>query len=431
MTPQSNIMVVAPILENREAELRLLLEEMNFAPGTADPQNPIVPFGKFPTIHYARFVILEDRTREDLRLYNATPLPATKQLAFLCDCDGPADDLRKELATHAREGLKKVFSCCQSFGAETDLLQWMVAHEKAPATAYVNWVGRTVQQVREEQSLRLALEARLQSGSLAGMNAQSVWNSLRQFADGEREQGRLTLTPAAPTPLGWQLKNLAHLVAVPLLLLIALPLLLIYLPLFLIQLRVREKRDAEIVPRTDPEFVASLAVREDLLITNQFSAYGNVKPGLFRRWTLVFLLFAIEYTTRHIYNRGYLARVSTIHFARWVFLDDRRRLYFASNYDGSLESYMGDFINKVAFGLNLVFSNGVGYPRTNWLVADGAKDEQKFKDYIRRHQLPTEVWYDATPGVTAYDMARNQLIREGLEKSALTDAEAAEWLKLL
>lgn len=424
-------MVVAPILENREAELRQLLDGMNIAPGVAEPQNSLLPFGKFPTIHYARFVILDDRTRDDVRAYNATPLPATKQLAFLCDCDGPADILRKDLATHARDGLQKVFSCCQSFGPGTDLVEWMAAHEQAPSTSYVNWVGRTVQQVREEQSLRLALEAKLQSSGFAGMDARSVWSTLQQFAEGERKQGRLALTPAAPTPLAWQLENLAHLIAVPLLLLLALPFLLVYLPFFLIQLRMREKRDAEIVPRTDPEFVTSLAVREDMLITNQFSAYGNVKPGLFRRWTLVFLLFAIEYTTRHIYNRGFLARVSTIHFARWVFLDDRKRLYFASNYDGSLESYMGDFINKVAWGLNLVFSNGVGYPRTNWLVADGAKDEQKFKDYIRRHQLPTEVWYDATPGVTAYDMSRNRLIREGLEKVSISDVEAAEWVKLL
>ena len=49
---------------------------------------------------------------------------------------------------------------------------------------------------------------------------------------------------------------------------------------------------------------------------------------------------------------------------------------FASSYDGSLESYMDDFIDKVAWGLNAAFSNGVGYPKTNWLVADGATDEQ-------------------------------------------------------
>ena len=29
---------------------------------------------------------------------------------------------------------------------------------------------------------------------------------------------------------------------------------------------------------------------------------------------------------------------------------------------------MDDFINKVALGLNLVFSNGIGWPRTRFLV---------------------------------------------------------------
>ena len=31
-----------------------------------------------------------------------------------------------------------------------------------------------------------------------------------------------------------------------------------------------------------------------------------------------------------------------------MFLDDKQRLIFISNYDGSLESYMDDFIDKVA-----------------------------------------------------------------------------------
>ena len=56
---------------------------------------------------------------------------------------------------------------------------------------------------------------------------------------------------------------------------------------------------------------------------------------------------------------------------------------------------MDDFIDKVAWGLNLVFRNGVGYPRTSWLVRGGAKDELAFKDYLRVHQVPTRVWYSA------------------------------------
>jgi len=56
-----------------------------------------------------------------------------------------------------------------------------------------------------------------------------------------------------------------------------------------------------------------------------------------------------------------------------LFLADKTKVFFASNYDGSDESYMDDFINKVAYGLNLVFSNGIGYPRTNFLLSGGAK----------------------------------------------------------
>jgi hypothetical protein len=157
---------------------------------------------------------------------------------------------------------------------------------------------------------------------------------------------------------------------------------------------------------------------------------GTIKPGLFRRLTIRFVLLVIDYSARHIFNRGRLARVTTIHFARWVFLDGRKRVIFLSNYDGSLESYMDDFINKVAFGLNVVFSNGIGYPRTNWLLLDGAKDEQKFKDFLRRHQMPTQVWYNACPGLTALDRKRNALIRSGLEQSSMTDSAIKEWLQL-
>jgi hypothetical protein len=150
-----------------------------------------------------------------------------------------------------------------------------------------------------------------------------------------------------------------------------------------------------------------------------------------RRWIVIFLLWLVDYSARHIYNRGYLTRVQTIHSARWVFVDDKKRLLFASNYDGSVESYMDDFINKVAWGINLVFSNGMGYPPTDWLVKRGARDEQKYKRTLRRHQLPSEVWYNAYPGLSAVDLQRNTRIREGLERRAMTDREAREWLSLL
>ena len=52
----------APILPERETELRQLLESMTHGPGQADPNNALLPFAEFETLHFARFVILDDKT---------------------------------------------------------------------------------------------------------------------------------------------------------------------------------------------------------------------------------------------------------------------------------------------------------------------------------------------------------------------------------
>jgi hypothetical protein len=77
-----------------------------------------------------------------------------------------------------------------------------------------------------------------------------------------------------------------------------------------------------------------------------------------------------------------------------------------------------------------VFSNGVGYPKTKWLVGGGAKDEQTFKNYLRTHQLATEFWYSAYPHLTAQNIENNAHIREGLFRD-LTEEKAEEWLRRL
>jgi len=143
------------------------------------------------------------------------------------------------------------------------------------------------------------------------------------------------------------------------------------------------------------------------------------------------VLAAIQFSCRHVFTRGFLARVQSIHFARWVSIDDKKRVIFVSNYDGGHQAYMDDFINKAAFGLNVVFSNGVGWPHTDWLLAKGSRREHYFKYFQRRHQLPTLVWYKAYPGLTLIDLTRNAHIRQGLEMAHPSDAEVLAWLKLL
>ena len=425
-------MILATINPSGEAELRRLLASMNHEPGLLDPLNALVPFGQFDRLHFARILILDDQTLNDITVYDLPRVDYPTYLAILGDCDGPSDELLAEMVERAGDGLRRIFALCDGYTPDIDLLTWIKSNNVSPAANYVNWVGRTVRQVGEEETLRQALEKFLQenSVSLRPMQPRQVRDVLKKFVATEEQSGRIILTPPEPTPLGWQLCNLLHLVGMPILLLIVSPLLLLALPFFLFQLRRCERSDPEIAPRVDPAHANLLSSLEDHGVTNQFSAMGSIKPGLFRRLTIILVLEAIDYTARHIFNRGRLARVTTIQFARWVFLDGKKRVIFASNYDGSLESYMDDFINKVSFGLNIVFSNGVGYPRTSWLLLDGAKDEQTFKDYLRRHQMPTQAWYNAYPGLTALDKRRNALIREGLEKSWMTDSEIQEWLRL-
>jgi hypothetical protein len=261
------------------------------------------------------------------------------------------------------------------------------------------------------------------------LSSAEAHSRIRTYVESEESLRWAKRGHSRPT-LRWRVGETLHLVGVPLLLLVLLPILIVVVPVWIGLLRLRELRDKAANDKPDERRVQELTALEDHVVQNQFGAVGYVKPGFLRMTTLRVVLWLVNYTTRHIFNRGRLTGVKTIHFARWVFLDDRRRLVFASNYDGSLESYMDDFIDKVAWGLNAVFSNGVGYPKTKWLVGGGANDEQMFKNYLRTHQLATEFWYSAYPHLTAQNIENNTHIREGLFHD-LNEKEAEEWLRRL
>ncbi len=434
MSPQSTFMLVAEIRKGGVDSLRKLLGTMNKSVGQADPDNDLVPFGRFERLHVARFVILEAKTADDIKEYGLAPYDWRVSLVFLGDCDGDRESFLAEMSVYASPGLKKIFSFCDGFSEErSNLLKWMTDHNIQPRANYINYLGRTVKQVREEAALHKCLSTYLQKNvdDIGRKNTRALRQKLLSHVELEKHAGRLTLTPPTPTPLEWKLNNLLHMIGIPVMLLVLSPLFLLGAPFFAWRLRMLESSDPEILIRPERHHVRQLSVIEDHDVSNQFNVFGDVKPGLFRLLTLKFLLLMLDYSARHIYKRGYLTRVRTIHFARWVLIDNNRRIFFASNYDGSLESYMDDFINKVAWGLNLIFSNGVAYPSTRWLIKEGAEREHEFKYTLRRHQLPSEVWYKAYPGLTAFELSRNSRIREGIEKRQSNDTEIREWLSLI
>src|SRR5688572_4492735 len=142
MTSQASFMVVAPLHPPRIGELRSLLSSMNLAPGCADPNNQIVPFDRLEDLHFARFVILEDQTLDDINTaYGLQKRSYPTYLAFLGDFDGDPALFLKKLVEQAGDGLRRIFSFCEDFRSDCDLVRWLKDHEHRPATMYVNWAS--------------------------------------------------------------------------------------------------------------------------------------------------------------------------------------------------------------------------------------------------------------------------------------------------
>jgi hypothetical protein len=87
-----------------------------------------------------------------------------------------------------------------------------------------------------------------------------------------------------------------------------------------------------------------------------------------------------------------IAKISTIHFARWVIIDNGTRLLFTSNFDGSWEAYLQDFVREMPDGLDFIWSNCEGYP--------GSIPFQGFADYVKAHQFSNNTFYAAYPDLT-------------------------------
>jgi len=195
-------------------------------------------------------------------------------------------------------------------------------------------------------------------------------------------------------------------------------------------LRREEERDVPRDVEPEPGHMESVTARENLpgVAQNHLAGISIMKPGLVRLIALRVALWLIA-EWRSGARPGFLDRIGTIHFARWVLLPDARQLLFVSNYDGSWQSYLEDFIARLRAGLTSVWSNTVDFPKTASLFLGGAKDGSRFKRWARRQQVATRFWYCAYPRLTTDRIRTHAAMRRGFA-SASTEVQAAEWLAM-
>jgi hypothetical protein len=147
---------------------------------------------------------------------------------------------------------------------------------------------------------------------------------------------------------------------------------------------------------------------------NHLAHVATIKPEPIRLTTLRRVLRLVDVLAGVWFTQGDLASIHTIHFARFMILPKNKRLLFLGNYDGAFSSYLQEF-NSV-WGVTAVWSNCVGFPRSTYLFGDGATDEQRFKAFGRRYQVPTLGWFSAYPDLSVLEINAGTFTREDLAR---------------
>jgi hypothetical protein len=431
MTLHGALSIIVTVKSGMEEELANLLQQIEKDPG----HNPLLPLAQIDSIHFARFVICPARPDAKGRI-----IPS--RLVFATNYDQPLGDHLKKLTTITGPGLWKVFSYTDSFpGGPFDpntLAAFLDRHSIKANTFYVGVGNRSVQQIRQDSQLREDIQRFLdQNGKrLATKNAQQIREEIRQFLSAHpaaagtgKPNPSWAHEPNPDTTTSYTLSRIARLSLAVVLFLVLSPLIVPLLLIWVLILLYQELTGPNIKCSIEKDHLEQLLERETGVVQNQFSAFGDLKPGWVRYYTIMTLLRVVNFFAPYLFSKGALSGIPTVHFARWLIINEGRQMLFLSNYDGNSEGYLRDFIDIAAKQLTLLFSHTVGYPRTVLMVFGGAKDANGFMAWARQNQLITNVWYSANPSVTVKNIFQNARIRKGLYGS-MTERQASDWLQL-
>ncbi|MCY1669968.1 hypothetical protein OVA07_02960 [Novosphingobium sp. SL115] len=211
----------------------------------------------------------------------------------------------------------------------------------------------------------------------------------------------------------------------------------VLLTAFLAWLLARDEAANTPVDRTpSPRNLAAITARENApgFVQNHMISVTRLRTAPIRRLSLSLAFNAIATMARlGLMRAGFLSTIGTIHAARWLVLPGTRQLVFTSNYGGSWESYLEDFITKSARGVTGVWSNTEGFPATSLLFCKGAEDGDRMKRFARCSMKPTAFWFSAYPDLAAATIRKQALIVSGLicrQRVSASPSDAEAWLDL-
>lgn len=383
-----NILItLAPVRRGEEGALDQILSEITCRPAT----NRFLRFPESRHTHFARLVLLKD------------PGQGTR-LLLVANFDGGLRDYLRELRA-AGPGLEEVLGRCGDGDSPTDLLGFVRRYYLQPRGVYVAFPDLTVAGIDNLVGIRDQLECFSDQPDVA---AALHGGELERFLD------RVELLPhglpllerlaADAVQIGATVQNGVHDVLLSGFLRFA--------------EWYAELGNATTFPRFHGSCDGSAGrvrrVEQELdtfgigagLVQNQMTTLTEVIPS--RLLKLRLALAATTVLGRYGWPPGEFADVGTLHWFAWALVDGGRRLLFISTFDGSWQNYVQDFITKLVWALDALYSNTYGYP------AAGMKDVPAFTDFILDHQFPAQVFYSAYPHETVFNLIEARQLAAGL-----------------
>jgi hypothetical protein len=393
----SCLTVLAPIRPGEDAALRSVLgaigDDIKGSRLPASSGRPRIDFPRSRHIHFARFAILDDPDRG----------PGRSRLLYASVYDGTLADHVAELAD-ITSNLDGIWGPCEGFSGATSFPAFISAHAHEPEAYYIAFRDETVASIRHAISIRPQTTS--SEPPLARGFARQVADALKRVIraapvvqDMLRAVARLGFANvyAGVSGITASLDRYA----------------IIRLLNWITQNRMPPRASpfssvlldncAAPVPfAPGDEFPSALAsrpaaFREDVIAQNQLTLVTVVDEGRGDRLRAV--MSAIDAYARRLSPPGSLTGISTIHFVRWLIIDNGRRLLFVSDYDNSWENYIDEFAEMILSGLDAIWGTALGFP------PDGARDLPAFKRFLRCHQVPSEAFFSAYPDETVLNIA--------------------------
>jgi hypothetical protein len=414
---------LAPIVPGREEGLRQTLEELGrdvsgrrLGPG---PTRPHIHFPRCRLVHFARFAVLDDPDRG----------PGHARLLFSSNYDGGLDEHLAELMA-ATTDMDAIWGACEGYPGASSFMDFVRAHSLSPVAFYIAFRGEASHRIRRSLDVRRRLEAHVDRDGARFLTepgratAPETWPGLHAEL--------LASFRPASVPFAF-VRRLARI------LLEALQLSFRHSPIRLLKAlrRVTASLDrvpaarffnritfnsvrppgshwSSVVPEASspcaplepgddiPSVNRGKAPRfddEDAVTQNQLTLVTTIGPG--GRAQVEAVMALIDGYSRHLAPPGSLMGISTIHFVRWLVIDEGRRLVMLSDYDGSWEAYIDEFAEMILSGLDAIWGTALGYP------PEGARDLAAFKRFLRCHQVPAAVLYSGYPESTLLNVKRD------------------------